>query len=512
MPTHEGGASAAHGDEDSRTSLETLFLRIQERTATVGVMGLGYVGLPLVLACAEVFQRAIGFDVNLERIVKVNEESAAQKRFCGTANFALLRDCDVIVICVPTPLEKSKNPDLSYIRDAADRIAANLRPGQLVILESTSYPGTTDELLLPHFEAGGMVLDRDFYLAFSPERVDPGNAFPLRKIPKVIGGCTTDSALAAYAFYAGLVDVVHTVSNARAAETVKLLENTFRLVNIGLINEFAVLCNHLGIDSNEVITAAATKPFGFLPFFPGPGAGGHCIPLDPLYLNWKAKQQGVVSRFIELADDINTKMPDYVVDLVAKALNHDSKSVRDARILVVGVAYKNNVADTRQSPAIAIIDRLRYRGAVISYPIRSFQFSISTSTAGPSGVHGSSWRSSGAPCASSLNRFPRAVAVPTCCTASCSTRRRWSAPIACSFSPNTTRWTTLRSDSTRASSLTRATRFPQIYAPTRGQGSSTYESPRHRSRRLYWFASRRSLARTRACGRRARRPFSWVAR
>jgi UDP-N-acetyl-D-glucosamine dehydrogenase len=367
MPTHEGGASAAHGDEDSRTSLETLFLRIQERTATVGVMGLGYVGLPLALACAEVFQRAIGFDVNLERIVKVNEESAAQKRFCGTANFALLRDCDVIVICVPTPLEKSKNPDLSYIRDAADRIAANLRPGQLVILESTSYPGTTDELLLPHFEAGGMVLDRDFYLAFSPERVDPGNAFPLRKIPKVIGGCTTDSALAAYAFYAGLVDVVHTVSNARAAETVKLLENTFRLVNIGLINEFAVLCNHLGIDSNEVITAAATKPFGFLPFFPGPGAGGHCIPLDPLYLNWKAKQQGVVSRFIELADDINTKMPDYVVDLVAKALNHDSKSVRDARILVVGVAYKNNVADTRQSPAIAIIDRLRYRGAVISY-------------------------------------------------------------------------------------------------------------------------------------------------
>jgi UDP-N-acetyl-D-glucosamine dehydrogenase len=367
MPTHEAGTAAARSHEDSPTPLEVLLLRIRERTATVGVIGLGYVGLPLALACAEVFQRAIGFDVNLERIAEVNEDGDAQRKFHGTADFALLRDCDVVVICVPTPLEKSKDPDLSYIRDAADRIAANLRPGQIVILESTSYPGTTDELLLPHFQANGMTLDRDFYLAFSPERVDPGSTFPLRQIPKVIGGCTTDSALAASEFYSGLVDVVHTVSNARAAETVKLLENTFRLVNIGLINEFAVLCNHLDIDSNEVIAAAATKPFGFLPFSPGPGAGGHCIPLDPLYLNWKAKQQGIVSRFIELADDINTKMPAYVVDLVTKALNHDSKSVRDARILVVGVAYKNNVADTRQSPAIAIIDRLRYRGAMVSY-------------------------------------------------------------------------------------------------------------------------------------------------
>jgi UDP-N-acetyl-D-glucosamine dehydrogenase len=367
MPPHEVRTAAAKSSEESPTPLDTLLLRIAKRTATVGVIGLGYVGLPLAVACAEVFQRAIGFDVNLERIVEVNDDDDTQTNFRGTADFALLRDCDVIVICVPTPLEKSKNPDLSYIRDAADRIAANLRPGQLVILESTSYPGTTDELLLPHFQAEGLRLDEDFYLAFSPERVDPGSSFPLRKIPKVIGGCTRGSALAAYEFYAGLVDVVHTVSNARAAETVKLLENTFRLVNIGLINEFAVLCNHLGIDSTEVITAAATKPFGFLPFFPGPGAGGHCIPLDPLYLNWKAKQQGVVSRFIELADDINTKMPAYVVDLVDRALNDDSKSVRDARILVVGVAYKNNVADTRQSPAIAIIDRLRYRGAIISY-------------------------------------------------------------------------------------------------------------------------------------------------
>jgi UDP-N-acetyl-D-glucosamine dehydrogenase len=367
MPTHEVGTAGAQSSEEFPSALDTLLLRIAKRTATVGVIGLGYVGLPLALACAEVFQRAIGFDVNLERIVKVNEDCAVQKNFLGTANFALLRDCDVIVICVPTPLEKTKNPDLSYIRDAADRIAANLRPGQIIILESTSYPGTTDELLLPHFEAAGMRLDLDFYLAFSPERIDPGSTFPLRSIPKVIGGCTTGSALAAYEFYAGLVDVVHTVSNARAAETVKLLENTFRLVNIGLINEFAVLCNHLGIDSTEVIAAAATKPFGFLAFHPGPGAGGHCIPLDPLYLNWKAKQQGVVSRFIELADDINSKMPAYVVDLVARALNDDSKSVRDARILVVGVAYKNNVADTRQSPAIAIIDRLRYRGAIVSY-------------------------------------------------------------------------------------------------------------------------------------------------
>ncbi len=367
MPPYEVATAASPISEERSVPLKKLLLRIQNRTATVGVIGLGYVGLPLAQACAEVFQRAIGFDVNLERIAEVNEGRDAQRDFRGTHDFASLRECDVIVICVPTPLEKSKDPDLSYIRDAADRIAANLRPGQIVILESTTYPGTTDELLLPRLEADGMTLDRDFYLAFSPERIDPGSTFPLRKIPKVIGGCTTGSALAAHAFYGGLVDVVHMVSNARAAETVKLLENTFRLVNIGLINEFAVLCNHLGIDSYEVINAAATKPFGFLPFFPGPGAGGHCIPLDPLYLNWKAKQQGVVSRFIELADDINTKMPAYVVNLVAQALNHDSKSVRDARIIVIGVAYKNNIADTRQSPAIAIIDRLRYGGAIVSY-------------------------------------------------------------------------------------------------------------------------------------------------
>ena len=367
MPTHEVGTADAQIAEEPLTPLEKLFQRIKDRTVTAGVIGLGYVGLPLAVACAEAFERALGFDVSLERIAQVNKDCADRKKFSGTADFALLRDCDVIVICVPTPLEKSKDPDLSYIRDAADRIAANLRPGQIVILESTSYPGTTDELLLPHFQAMGLTLDHDFYLAFSPERVDPGNTFPLRKIPRVVGGCSTGSALAACEFYAALVDVVHPVSNARAAETVKLLENTFRLVNIGLINEFAVLCNHLGIDSNEVIAAAATKPFGFLPFFPGPGAGGHCIPLDPLYLNWKAKQQGVVSRFIELADDINTKMPAYVVDLVARALNDDAKSVRDARILVVGVAYKNNVADTRQSPAIAIIDRLRYSGAFVTY-------------------------------------------------------------------------------------------------------------------------------------------------
>ncbi len=381
MPTHEVGTAAAHSNQEPTTPLETLLLRIQERTATVGVIGLGYVGLPLAIACADVFQRAIGFDVGLERVAQVNNGRShiadvpddaiaalvTRRKLCATADFASLRDCDIIIVCVPTPLEKSKNPDLSYIRDAAERIAANLRSGQIVILESTSYPGTTEELLLPLFEANSMMLDRDFYLAFSPERVDPGSTFPMRKIPRVIGGCTTLSTQVACEFYGALVDVVHPVSNARAAETVKLLENTFRLVNIGLINEFAVLCNHLGIDSTEVITAAATKPFGFLPFFPGPGAGGHCIPLDPLYLNWKAKQQGVVSRFIELADDINTKMPAYVVDLVAKTLNDNAKSVRDARILVVGVAYKDNVADTRQSPAIAIIDRLRFSGALVTY-------------------------------------------------------------------------------------------------------------------------------------------------
>jgi UDP-N-acetyl-D-glucosamine dehydrogenase len=374
------GSATAQIAESIETSAETLAQRLQERAATIGIIGLGYVGLPLAVACGNAYNHTIGFDVNAKLVEGINAGRShiqdiadsdvmslvTNEKISCTSDFSRLCDCDVIVVCVPTPLT-GKDPDLSYVNGAAKSIAANLRPGQLVILESTTFPGTTDELLLPLFEQNGLALDRDFFLAFSPERVDPGSNFPMREIPKVVGGCSATSTQLACAFYSAVVDVIHPVSNARAAETVKLLENTFRLINIGLINEFAILCNHLGIDSDEVINAAATKPFGFMPFFPGPGAGGHCIPLDPLYLNWKAKQQGAASRFIDLADDINTKMPAYIVDLITRALNDRAKALRNARILVVGVAYKDNVADTRQSPAIAIIDRLRFSGAIIAY-------------------------------------------------------------------------------------------------------------------------------------------------
>lgn len=362
--------------------LDELLARIRDREATVGIVGLGYVGLPLAVEFAQRFPKVIGFDMNPDRIECVNEgrshigdvsdkdlseATVARKVLSATTDFAELSKCDVAIICVPTPLEKSKDPDLSYVKGAAQQLAENARPGQLYILESTTYPGTTDELLLPMFQAKGLELDKDFLLAFSPERVDPGSGYALRDIPKVVGGTSELSTQATAELYASVVVSVHQVSNARVAETVKLLENTFRLVNIGLINEFAVLCHHLAIDTNEVIKAASTKPFGFMPFTPGPGVGGHCIPLDPLYLNWKAQQQGFISRFIELADQVNTQMPSYVVDLVNDALNARAKPVRDSRILVIGAAYKGNVDDTRQSPSIAVIDRLRARGAFVAY-------------------------------------------------------------------------------------------------------------------------------------------------
>jgi UDP-N-acetyl-D-glucosamine dehydrogenase len=374
-------------------SIDLLETRISQRTATIGIVGLGYVGLPLAVEFAQQFPRVVGYDLNPDRveclmagrshIADVPDSAVAdvvgRKRFEVTRDRGVLGACDAIIICVPTPLDKSKDPDISYIRDAAQAVAAAMRAGQLVILESTTYPGTTDESLLPLFSAGGFELDRDFLLAFSPERVDPGGSFALRDIPKVVGGCSPLSTKVATKLYASIIASVHPVSTARVAETVKLLENTFRLVNISMINEFALLCNHLGIDSNEVIEGASTKPFGFMPFFPGPGAGGHCIPLDPLYLSWKAKQQGFLSRFIDLADQINTEMPAHVVNLVAEGLNDRSKAVRNAKILVVGVAYKNDVEDTRHSPAIAVIDRLRDRGAYVAYhdpqvPVLDFDF------------------------------------------------------------------------------------------------------------------------------------------
>ena len=361
--------------------VDELVRRLSTRTATIGIIGLGYVGLPLAVEFAAVFPKVLGFDINPERVVLLNSgrshirdvpeervtELVGSERLECSSDFSRLGECDAVVICVPTPLGIGNLPDLTCIFDAAEQVAGALRPGQLVVLESTTYPGTTEEALVPILERSNLALDRDFLAAFSPERIDPGRDLPLRRIPKVIGGCSERSTDAARTLYDSIFEETHVVSSARAAETVKLLENTFRLVNIGFINEFARLCRQLNIDSGEVIAAASTKPFGFMPFQPGPGVGGHCIPLDPHYLAWESKRQGFTSRFIELAEDVNSQMPGYVVDLIAAALNESRKSLRDARILVIGVAYKKNIDDTRRSPAVAVIDRLRMRGAVVSY-------------------------------------------------------------------------------------------------------------------------------------------------
>jgi len=354
---------------------------IATQRARVGIIGLGYVGLPLATEFAKRFT-TLGFDVDAQRVAGINagrshigdvsseklEVLIAEKKLQATTEFERLANCDCIIVCVPTPLDARKDPDLSYIVAAGKVIAQHLRTGQLIVLESTTYPGTTDELLLPILQKSGLELDRDFFLAFSPERVDPGNtAFELSAIPKVVGGCSEESGLLAAALYGAIFGTVHSVSTARVAETAKLLENTFRAVNIALANEMALMCDQIGISSREVIEAAATKPFGFMAFHPGPGVGGHCIPLDPLYLSWKAREYGFSSRFINLADEINSAMPEHVVTLVARALNDVGRAVRDARILVLGVAYKEDVADVRNSPALTIIDRLRAAGAVVHY-------------------------------------------------------------------------------------------------------------------------------------------------
>ncbi|MDQ3744114.1 MAG: nucleotide sugar dehydrogenase [Acidobacteriota bacterium] len=355
---------------------------IETRAARVGVIGLGYVGLPLAVEFARRGLRATGFEVDERKAASVNggdsyigdvtsetlREVVASERLHATTDFDELSACDAIIICVPTPLRKTKEPDISYILAAASEIQKRLRPGQLVILESTTYPGTTDEVLLPAFEERGLRLDSDFLLAFSPERVDPGNPqFHTDNIPKVVGGCTDDSTEAAAALYSQIVKEVHPVSSARVAEAAKLLENTFRAVNIGMANEMARLCYHLGIDTWEVIRAAATKPFGFMAFYPGPGIGGHCIPLDPHYLSWKARQHGFDSRFIGLAEEVNSRMPEHVVTLVSDGLNDERKSLNGSRVLLLGVAYKRDIDDVRESPALSIIDRLRAKGADVRY-------------------------------------------------------------------------------------------------------------------------------------------------
>ena len=364
------------------TIKEELLPLIRERRAHVGVIGLGYVGLPLLVEFAATGFQATGFEVDETKAARINAgdsyisdvpvervgELVTKQRLSATTDFSALSECDAIIICVPTPLRKTKEPDISYILAAAEQIQTNLRRGQLIILESTTYPGTTDEVLLPMFEERGLKLDADFLLAFSPERVDPGNPqFHTDNIPKVVGGCTDDSTEAAAALYREIVNHVHPVTSARVAEAAKLLENTFRAVNIGMANEMARLCYALGIDTWEVIRAAATKPFGFMPFYPGPGIGGHCIPLDPHYLSWKARQHGFDSRFIGLAEEVNSRMPEHVVTLVADGLNDERKSLKGARVLLLGVAYKKDIDDVRESPALSIIDRLRAKGADVRY-------------------------------------------------------------------------------------------------------------------------------------------------
>lgn len=361
---------------------EILENKIADRSARIGVIGLGYVGLPLIVEFALKGFECVGFEVDKTKvedlnagrsyIVDVTSDNVKKANDSGklkaTTDFSLLAECDVIIVCVPTPLRKTKDPDMSYIISAGNEIQRYMRTGQLVILESTTYPGTTDEVLQPMFEEKGFSIDKDFLLAFSPERVDPGNPqFQTHNIPKVVGGVSKDSTEVAALLYGQIVDQVHPVSSARVAEACKLWENTFRAINIGMANEMARLCNTLGIDTWEVVRAAATKPFGFMPFYPGPGIGGHCIPLDPHYLSWKARQHGFDSQFISLAEQINSGMPEYVVKLVSTALNDDKKAVNGSKVLVLGVAYKKDIDDMRESPALSIIDLLRSRGADVFY-------------------------------------------------------------------------------------------------------------------------------------------------
>lgn len=356
--------------------------KIRNRTARVSVVGLGYVGLPLAVEFARAGFAVTGIEADPEKVRRVNAGDSyvldvpsaalaplvAGGRLRATTDYACLAEADTVNICVPTPLRKTKDPDMSYIDAACRQIARYLHPGMLVILESTTYPGTTDEFVLPMLERDQLRVGRDFFLCFSPERVDPGNRqYQTRNIPKVVGGITAACTELGALFYAQAVEKVVPVSSTRVAEMVKLLENTFRMINIGLVNEIALMCDRMGIDVWEVIEAAATKPFGFMPFYPGPGLGGHCIPIDPFYLSWKTKQAGIEARFIELAGYINGQMPHFVVEKVQNALNDRSKPVRGSRIHVVGVAYKRDIDDTRESPALDIMHLLKRRGAHLSY-------------------------------------------------------------------------------------------------------------------------------------------------
>ncbi len=361
---------------------ERLRQALEERAARVGVIGLGYVGLPLAVAFGKAGFSVVGVDVDRERVARLTAgESPVEDvgsddlatlvsagRLSITTDTGVLKEADAIIICVPTPLGKSREPDISYIVAAADAVAAILRPGQLVVLESTTYPGTTEEVLLPRFRSRGLRVGEEFFLAFSPERIDPGNKrFDLRAIPKLVGGVTPACSELTRILYGQIVDRVVPVSGPQTAEMVKLFENIFRSVNIALVNELAIMCRRLGLSVWEVIEAASTKPFGFMPFYPGPGIGGHCLPSDPHYLSWRTRLLGYEPKFIAFADEINRQMPAYVVQMVTDALNDKGRAVRGAKILALGVAYKAGVGDVRDSPAIEIIEALLARGAQVAY-------------------------------------------------------------------------------------------------------------------------------------------------
>jgi UDP-N-acetyl-D-glucosamine dehydrogenase len=371
-------ATASPAEETGQLLAE----KIRSKTARVGVVGLGYVGLPLAVEYAAEGYHVTGIDLNAAKVSRMNAGDSyvgdvptavmaplvESGHLRATTDFSVVRDLDTINICVPTPLRKTKDPDMSFIVDACDEIAKYFHPGMLIILESTTYPGTTDELVRPILEKSGLKAGEDFFLCFSPERVDPGNpTYQTKNIPKVVGGYTPACTEMGRLFYSQALEHVVPVGSTQVAEMVKLLENTFRMINIGLVNEIATMCDGMGINVWEVIDAAATKPFGFMPFYPGPGLGGHCIPIDPFYLSWKTKQAGIEARFIELAGYINGNMPHFVVEKVQSALNDASKPVKGSRIHILGVAYKRDIDDVRESPALDIIHLLLRRGATISY-------------------------------------------------------------------------------------------------------------------------------------------------
>jgi len=362
------------------SALEALIKKLNNKTALIGIVGLGYVGLPLLLRYVEAGYKVLGLDIDPEKPRKLHNGetyikhisaeaiAAARHSFEATIDFNRAREADALILCVPTPLDEHREPDLSYVLNTTDSLVPHLRAGQVVSLESTTYPGTTDEELLPRVESTGLKVGQDIALVFSPEREDPGNLhFSTQTIPKVVGGITSACLDTGKALYGQVIDQVIPVSSTRAAEMTKLLENIHRAVNIGLVNEMKIVADKMGIDIHEVIRAAATKPFGFVAYYPGPGLGGHCIPIDPFYLTWKAREYGINTRFIELAGEVNSNMPNWVVGKVTDALNDQRKSVKGSKILVLGIAYKKNIDDMRESPAVQLMELLKAKGAVVAY-------------------------------------------------------------------------------------------------------------------------------------------------